>query len=90
MLTPLREDSNFYNRQAEFIMERDEIASISFRPGLLAGFPMLIQPRTPLTMRLRISVPSEAKSGDVIELHLVQRNNHQQVIGGVTFHLNVT
>jgi hypothetical protein len=91
VLTTLpHEKSDFYNRQADLIMQRDGTASINFRSGLLAGFPMLIQPRTPLNMRLRISVPPEAKSGDVIELDLVQQNNQQQVIGGVTFHLNVT
>jgi Fungalysin metallopeptidase (M36)/Fungalysin/Thermolysin Propeptide Motif len=62
---------------------------IAFKPGVLSGFPVGLQPRTPVNLALKVTAPSEAKPGDVVTINLVQRNGQKQVVGGFTVQVNV-
>lgn len=60
-----------------------------FRPGAMAAFPVTLPPRTAVTLNLKITVPRDARPGDVIRFDLVQRNSRQQIVGGIAYQLNV-
>jgi hypothetical protein len=62
---------------------------IAFKPGVLSGFPVGLQPRTPVNLGLKVTAPSEANPGDVVEINFVQRNGEKQVVGGFTVQVNV-
>jgi hypothetical protein len=64
-------------------------ASIVFKPGPIAGFPTLLNPRTQIRLGLKITAPAEAKHGDVLKIHLVQRNKQGLVVGGIAVQVNV-
>lgn len=63
--------------------------TIAFKPGISTGIPITLQPRTPVQLTLKVSAPAEARPGDVIDLHVVQRNSKKQIVGGVTVRVNV-
>ncbi|HEX6902530.1 MAG TPA: hypothetical protein VF789_22610 [Thermoanaerobaculia bacterium] len=62
---------------------------LAYHQGSLAGFPVTLPARTLVPLELRIDVPKEAKPGDVIETHLVQRNRENKVVGGFVVKVNV-
>jgi hypothetical protein len=64
-------------------------ASIVFKPGPIAGFPTVLKPRSQLRLGLKITAPAEAKHGDTLKIHLVQRNRQGQVVGGIAVELNI-
>ena len=64
-------------------------ASIVFKPGPIAGFPTVLKPRSQIRLGLKITAPAEAKHGDVLKIHLVQRNRQGQVVGGIAVQLNI-
>ncbi|HEX8187669.1 MAG TPA: M36 family metallopeptidase [Pyrinomonadaceae bacterium] len=64
-------------------------ATLAFKPGATAGFPVTLKPRTAVSLGLKLTVPRETKSGDVIEFHLTQRNSQKQIVGGITYQVNV-
>jgi hypothetical protein len=62
---------------------------LAYHQGSLAGFPVTLPARTLVPMELRIDVPKDAKPGDMIETHLVQRNRENKVVGGFVVKVNV-
>jgi hypothetical protein len=64
-------------------------ASIVFKPGPIAGFPTVLKPRSQIRLGLKITAPAEAKQGDVLKIHLVQRNRQGLVVGGIAVQLNI-
>jgi hypothetical protein len=64
-------------------------ASIVFKPGPIAGFPIVIKPRSQLRLGLKITAPAEAKHDDVLKIHLVQPNRQGQVVGGIAVQLKI-
>lgn len=64
-------------------------ASIVFKPGSIAGIPTLLNPRTQKRLGLKITAPAEAEHGDVLKIHLVQRNRQRLVVGGISAQVNV-
>jgi len=74
---------------AELVTDSQGNTAIRLRPGSLSGFPVALRPRTQIKAGLRITAPPEAKPGEVIELHLVQRNRKGQVVGGITVQINI-
>lgn len=76
-------------READLVNLAGGAAALAFRPGLLAGFPFRLKPRMSLKVDLKIQVPREARPGETLEVHLVQRNKRNQVVGGITVQLNV-
>lgn len=59
------------------------LRELAFKPGLVAGVPVRLPPRTDLGLTLRIAVPKDAKSGDVQTVDVVQKNASGHTIGGV-------
>ena len=57
--------------------------AIVFNSGPIAGIPMELKPRSQIQLGLKITAPAEAKKGDVLKIHLVQRNRQRQVVGGI-------
>lgn len=76
-------------RDADLVTDQSGATSVAFRPGLLTGFPVALSPRSPINVGLKITAPPEAKPGDVIESHLIQRNRQGQVVGGITVQVNI-
>lgn len=64
-------------------------ASIVFKAGPIAGFPTVLKPRSQIRLGLKITAPAEAKQGDVLKIHLVQRNRQGLVVGGIAAQLNI-
>lgn len=62
---------------------------LAFHEGLAAGFPVTLPARTLIPLEMHIDVPKDAKPGDVIETHLVQKNREDQVVGGFVVKVNV-
>lgn len=77
------------DRQADLVSDRQENLALAFRPGPLTGFPTVLQPKTPLSVGLKITAPPRAKPGDSLQIDLLQRNTRGQVVGGVTVQVNV-
>jgi hypothetical protein len=42
-----------------------------------------------MRLGLKITAPAEAKHGDALKLHLIQRNLQGIVVGGITVQLNI-
>jgi hypothetical protein len=63
--------------------------SVNFRSGVLVGIPLKLAPRQTLKAALKVTAPPEAKPGEVIKFHIVQRNAKKQVIGGIAVQVNV-
>ena len=81
-------------READIIQEQSDptgpkAASIVFKPGPIAGFPTVLKPRSQIRLGLKITAPAEAKHGDVLKIHLVQRNRQGLVVGGIAVQLNI-
>ena len=81
-------------READIIQEKSDptgtkLASIVFKPGPIVGFPTVLKPRTQIRLGLKITAPAEAKHGDVMKIHLVQRNQQGLVVGGIAVQLNI-
>lgn len=76
-------------REIDWLTEKSGAAVLSFRPGLLTGFPISLEPRTQLQLGLKVMAPQEAKPGDVIKIHLMQRNAKNEVVGGFTVQVNI-
>jgi hypothetical protein len=81
-------------READIIQEQSDSAgrksaSIVFKSGPIAGFPTVLKPRSQIRLGLKITAPAEAKHGDVLKIHLVQRNRQGQVVGGIAVQLNI-
>jgi hypothetical protein len=64
-------------------------ASIVFKSGPIAGFPTVLKPRSQVRLGLKITAPTEATHGDVLKIHLVQRNRQGLVVGGIAVQLNI-
>lgn len=64
-------------------------ASIVLKPGPIAGFPTVLKPRSQIRLGLKITAPAEAKHGDALKLHVIQRNLQGIVVGGITVQLNI-
>jgi hypothetical protein len=62
---------------------------LAYHQGSLAGFPVTLPARTLVPMELHIDVPKDAKPGETIEMHLVQRNRENKVVGGFVVQVNV-
>lgn len=79
----------------EAILRREgEIATakgfrLAYHPAAVAGFPVTLPARTLIPLELHIDVPKDAKPGDVIETHLVQKNRENKVVGGFVVKVNV-
>ncbi|HEY9421730.1 MAG TPA: hypothetical protein VIW92_09970, partial [Thermoanaerobaculia bacterium] len=76
-------------RDVDLVPQAEGNLALAFRPGLLTGFPIGLKPRTPIKVDLKIQVPQEARLGETMEIHLVQRDKKQQVVGGITVQVNI-
>jgi hypothetical protein len=81
-------------READIITEQSDLtgsksASIVFKPGPIVGFPTVLKPRSQIQLGLKVTAPGEAKKGDILKIHLVQRNHQGVVIGGIAVQLNI-
>jgi hypothetical protein len=63
--------------------------SAAFRTGAIAGFPVTLRPREAVTLNLNITVPRDARPGDVIDFDVVQRNAKKRIVGGIAYQLKV-
>jgi len=63
--------------------------TLTFKPGAVSAFPLTLQPRTAVSLVLRVAVPKESRPGDSIDFQVVQRNQRNQVVGGITYRINV-
>lgn len=66
-----------------------QAGTLAFKPGLTAGFPVTLKPRTAVSLGLKLTVPKEAKPGEVLEFHVTQRNSRNQIVGGITYQVQV-
>ena len=80
---------NLGTRDADLVSDADGQPALTFRRGTLVGLPVLLGPRSPLTLGLKITAPAESKPGDEFLIHLVERNRAGQVIGGISVQVNV-
>lgn len=62
---------------------------LAYHEGPITGFPVTLPARTLIPLEMHIEVPKDAKPGDVIETHLVQKNRENQVVGGFVVKVNV-
>jgi len=76
-------------RQASLVSDARGAAAIAFQPGALSGFPIALRPRTQTEVGLQVTAPADAKPGDEIKVHVVQRDDKMQVVGGITVQINV-
>jgi hypothetical protein len=66
-----------------------DIRVLRFRPGIRASIPLTLQGRLPLPADLHVTAPREAKAGDVIKCHILQRRGDRTVAGGVAVQIVV-
>lgn len=74
----------FLRWDGDLVEEPSRGFELAFRPNPLAGTPVLLEPRTPLQLGLKVSLPKNAKPGETVDIHVVQRNQSKKVIGGIT------
>jgi hypothetical protein len=87
------------DREASLVQHKPTIANnslgettstnITFHPGVLAGFPIALKPRNEIQVGLKITAPADAKSGDSMEMQVVQRNAKGEIVGGITVQVNI-
>ena len=75
--------------EADLVTDRDQLTAMAFRPGLEAGFPFQLRPRSAVSAGLKITVPREAKPGETMSIDLVQRNRAGKIVGGIAVQVNV-
>lgn len=63
--------------------------AVAFRAGAVAAFLLTLRPRTPVTLNLKVTVPREARAGEVIQFDIVQRNKAGRIVGGIAYQVNV-
>ncbi|MDP3280444.1 MAG: M36 family metallopeptidase [Nitrosomonas sp.] len=71
------------------LIEDAGIATLAFKPSLNAGFPVVLRPRTQIEFGLKVAAPANARPGDEILIHLYQRNEKNQVVGGISIQVSV-
>lgn len=86
---PAETEAEFLASQADLAEGDETEGAITFRPGMISGFPIGLRPRTRINVGLRIRAPREARPGDVVEVNLVQRDRQRQVVGGITVRINI-
>lgn len=64
-------------------------ASVIFKEGLVAGFPVVLRPGQMQTFNLKVTAPANAKPGDSFQLNLLQRDPKNVVIGGFTVQVRI-
>jgi hypothetical protein len=79
----------FWEVQAVLGTDPEGLNAITFEAGTLVGFPVVLAPRSPVSVGLKVSVPPKAEPGEVIEVDLLQRNVEEQVVGAITIQINV-
>ena len=84
-----REAFSLAGVEASLVTSLEGAGAIAFNPGQLTGFPVVLEPRSPVTLDFKLTVPPEAKPGDVIEVDLLQRSEAGDVVGGITVQINV-
>jgi hypothetical protein len=68
----------------------DQAVELSFGPGAAAGIPISIRAGEQTVLGLRVSAPTNAKSGDVIRIDMVKRDESgKQIMGGVAVEIHV-
>ncbi|MCK5238200.1 MAG: HAD hydrolase-like protein [Candidatus Thorarchaeota archaeon] len=77
------------SKEAEIVKAKRGSSAILFHSGIFKGFPIVLNPQSQFSLGLKIEVPSDANSGDIIEIDLIQRNVHGQVVGGISVRVNV-
>jgi hypothetical protein len=71
------------------LVTKGTAAEIALDPGILAGFPVVLQARAQPEYGVKITVPKDAKAGDSFKVQVVQRNSQNVVVGGITVQVNV-
>ncbi|MGG9962000.1 M36 family metallopeptidase [Ferruginibacter sp. SUN106] len=64
-------------------------ASVVFKEGLVAGFPVVLKPGQVQTFNLKVTAPPNVKPGDSFQLNLLQRDPKNVVIGGFTVQVRI-
>lgn len=62
---------------------------IAFHAGRHVGLPFRLAPRARLKLGVRVTAPANARPGETIELHVVQRNRGGDIVGGITIQIRV-
>lgn len=79
----------FLKKDADLSVDKG-ILHLAYHEGVRAGFPVTLPARTPVDLELALDIPRDAKAGEVIDTHLVQRDREGKVVGGFTVRVNVS
>ncbi len=71
------------------IIRQGEEAAVVLPSGPLVRMKAHFRPRRPLDAILRLHVPTDARPGEVLRVVVQQRNESEQLVGGVSVHLRV-
>lgn len=82
-------ETPFLRREGELTLDKKGAFHLAYHPGMRAGFPIALAAGKLNPFNLHVTVPREAKAKDVFDLHLVQRNAKEKVVGGFTVRVNV-
>lgn len=68
----------------------DKAVELPFNPGSAATIPILIRPEEQTVFGLRLSAPPNSKSGEIIRVDVVKRDETgKQILGGVAIEIHV-
>jgi len=82
-------DADFAFSDVDVIEDENGRTELRFQPGRIAGFPLRINPKLHIPLKLRVKAPRNAKRGETHEVHLQQRDRKGRVVGGVTVQINI-
>ena len=76
----------FFNIQADLIEAGADGSPtlIAMHPGRSAGFPIVLRSRFAPQLKIRITAPSDATSGEEYTIDVMQRNRDGSAVGGIT------
>lgn len=80
---------DFLRREGEVKVDAKAGFHLAYHHGTLAGFPMTLPTRAPVELGLKITVPQDAKPGEVIDVHLIQKNRENEILGGIAAQVHV-
>ena len=62
---------------------------VGFASGAVARLPLELRARESASLSLRIAVPPQARPGEVLLYDILQRDESDTVIGGISLQVNV-
>lgn len=78
-----------FERTARLVEKSPNSAEIEMFPGKVSGMPVLLPPRSRISLGLKLIIPKEIATGEILKFQVRQRNSQGQYVGGITIEINL-